>query len=202
MGGILWYIIDAAGKPLGRVASAAASILRGKIKPTFVSKHNTIYYKDYISKNKFKQSIYSKYSLLNYELNYPSIGYCGIKSYNNVSYNICPKITVSEFGEVPVSIYDNDFEYKWYNESKCVILNPKLKFSFTKKISDISDASITTEITDYIQQYYNIKDDDSNKPFINYIKDKYNYKIRWDYNDVTDINTYKYNIELILKTYM
>ena len=30
-----WYIIDAAGKPLGRIASAAASILRGKIKPTF-----------------------------------------------------------------------------------------------------------------------------------------------------------------------
>ena len=30
-----WYIIDAAGKPLGRVASAAASILRGKNKPTF-----------------------------------------------------------------------------------------------------------------------------------------------------------------------
>lgn len=30
-----WYIIDAADKPLGRVASAAASILRGKIKPTF-----------------------------------------------------------------------------------------------------------------------------------------------------------------------
>ena len=30
-----WYIIDAEGKSLGRVASAAASILRGKIKPTF-----------------------------------------------------------------------------------------------------------------------------------------------------------------------
>ena len=30
-----WYIIDAADKPLGRVASTAASILRGKIKPTF-----------------------------------------------------------------------------------------------------------------------------------------------------------------------
>ena len=30
-----WYIIDAADKPLGRVASAAASILRGKNKPTF-----------------------------------------------------------------------------------------------------------------------------------------------------------------------
>lgn len=30
-----WYIIDAAGKPLGRVAAAAASILRGKVKPIF-----------------------------------------------------------------------------------------------------------------------------------------------------------------------
>ncbi len=30
-----WYIIDAADKPLGRVASAAASILRGKHLPTF-----------------------------------------------------------------------------------------------------------------------------------------------------------------------
>lgn len=30
-----WYIIDAANKPLGRVAAAAASILRGKVKPTF-----------------------------------------------------------------------------------------------------------------------------------------------------------------------
>ena len=30
-----WYVIDADGKPLGRIAAAAASILRGKIKPTF-----------------------------------------------------------------------------------------------------------------------------------------------------------------------
>lgn len=30
-----WYIIDATGKPLGRVAAAAASILRGKHLPTF-----------------------------------------------------------------------------------------------------------------------------------------------------------------------
>ena len=30
-----WYIIDAAGKPLGKTAAAAASILRGKIKPEF-----------------------------------------------------------------------------------------------------------------------------------------------------------------------
>ena len=30
-----WYIIDAEGKPLGRVAAAAATILRGKHLPTF-----------------------------------------------------------------------------------------------------------------------------------------------------------------------
>ncbi len=30
-----WYVIDAAGKPLGRVASRAAQVLRGKHKPTF-----------------------------------------------------------------------------------------------------------------------------------------------------------------------
>ena len=30
-----WYIIDAAGKPLGRTAATAAMILRGKHKPTF-----------------------------------------------------------------------------------------------------------------------------------------------------------------------
>ncbi|WP_191014777.1 50S ribosomal protein L13 [Treponema zioleckii] len=30
-----WYIIDAAGKPLGRVAVLAATLLRGKNKPTY-----------------------------------------------------------------------------------------------------------------------------------------------------------------------
>ncbi len=30
-----WYIIDAAGKPLGRVATQVAHILRGKHKPTY-----------------------------------------------------------------------------------------------------------------------------------------------------------------------
>ena len=30
-----WYIIDAADKPLGRVATVAATILRGKHLPTY-----------------------------------------------------------------------------------------------------------------------------------------------------------------------
>jgi len=30
-----WYVVDAAGKPLGRLASEVAKILRGKNKPTY-----------------------------------------------------------------------------------------------------------------------------------------------------------------------
>ena len=30
-----WYILDAAGKPLGRVAAQAAALLRGKHKPEY-----------------------------------------------------------------------------------------------------------------------------------------------------------------------
>ena len=30
-----WYVLDAAGKPLGKTAAAAANLLRGKLKPEF-----------------------------------------------------------------------------------------------------------------------------------------------------------------------
>lgn len=30
-----WYVVDADGKPLGRLASEVASVLRGKRKPTY-----------------------------------------------------------------------------------------------------------------------------------------------------------------------
>lgn len=30
-----WYILDAAGKPMGKTAALAADILRGKLKPTY-----------------------------------------------------------------------------------------------------------------------------------------------------------------------
>jgi len=36
-----WYVIDAEGKPLGRVASKVASIVRGKTKPTFTPSQET-----------------------------------------------------------------------------------------------------------------------------------------------------------------
>ena len=36
-----WYIIDASGKPLGRVATEAAKLLRGKHKPTYTPNQDT-----------------------------------------------------------------------------------------------------------------------------------------------------------------
>ena len=64
-----WYIIDAANKPLGRVATEAARLLRGKHKPTFTPNIDTgdhvivLNAKDVIlTGNKMDQKIYRSHS--------------------------------------------------------------------------------------------------------------------------------------------
>jgi len=64
-----WYIIDASGKPLGRVAVEAAKLLRGKHKPTFTPNVDTgdhviiLNVKDVIlTGNKLDQKIYRHHS--------------------------------------------------------------------------------------------------------------------------------------------
>lgn len=64
-----WYIIDAANKPLGRVATEAAKLLRGKHKPTFtpnidVGDHVIIINcKDIVlTGNKINQKVYRHHS--------------------------------------------------------------------------------------------------------------------------------------------
>ena len=64
-----WYIIDAANKPLGRVATEAAKLLRGKHKPTFTPNIDTgdhvivLNVKDVIlTGNKMNQKIYRHHS--------------------------------------------------------------------------------------------------------------------------------------------
>ena len=64
-----WYIIDAANKPLGRVATEAAKLLRGKHKPTFTPNLDTgdnviiINCKDVVlTGNKMKQKVYRRHS--------------------------------------------------------------------------------------------------------------------------------------------
>ena len=64
-----WYILDAANKPLGRVATEAARLLRGKHKPTFTPNIDTgdhviiLNAKDVIlTGNKLNQKIYRHHS--------------------------------------------------------------------------------------------------------------------------------------------
>ena len=64
-----WVVIDAAGKPLGRVASAAANILRGKNKPCYTPFQDTGDYviiinaeKVAITGKKLDQKIYFRHS--------------------------------------------------------------------------------------------------------------------------------------------
>ena len=64
-----WYIIDAANKPLGRVATEAAKLLRGKHKPTFTPNIDTgdhviiLNVKDVIlTGNKLNQKVYRHHS--------------------------------------------------------------------------------------------------------------------------------------------
>ena len=64
-----WYILDAANKPLGRVATEAAKLLRGKHKPTFTPNLDTgdnviiINCKDVVlTGNKINQKVYRRHS--------------------------------------------------------------------------------------------------------------------------------------------
>jgi large subunit ribosomal protein L13 len=65
-----WYIIDAENKPLGRIATEAARILRGKHKPTFTPYMDTGDYviiinadKVILTGNKLQQKLYRHHSL-------------------------------------------------------------------------------------------------------------------------------------------
>ena len=64
-----WYILDAANKPLGRVATEAARLLRGKHKPTFTPNLDTgdnviiINCKDVVlTGNKLNEKVYRHHS--------------------------------------------------------------------------------------------------------------------------------------------
>lgn len=64
-----WYVIDAAGLPLGRVATAAAMLLRGKHKPIFTPHVDTGDYviivnaeKAVLTGRKLDQKIYFRHS--------------------------------------------------------------------------------------------------------------------------------------------
>ena len=167
----------------------------GKIKPSFTNTPNILYYKDYISGDKLKNSIYSDFKLLNYEPLYPSINYCSIKKINTWSYDECPVINVTEHNN-PVSIYGNNYEYKWFNVSKCLILNKKLNFEYIKTKGD--NRNLDTIITEKIYEYYKL----TNIDIANYIKSLYQIENDWEYLNDTTVDDYIYRVSMNLKIYM
>src|SRR5678815_4691984 len=65
----VWFVVDAAGKPLGRLASEIARVLRGKHKPTFTPHEDAGDFvvvvnagKVKLTGNKLEQKLYSHHS--------------------------------------------------------------------------------------------------------------------------------------------
>lgn len=166
----------------------------GKIKPTFTTNCNTLYYKDYLNEAKLKNSVYTLYNANKYEPLYPSIDYCAIKKLTDWSYNKLPKVIVSEHDN-QVGIYKNDFEYSWYNNSKCIILEPEIKFTHINKCIDGVYDSVDNIVTNYLKTFYNTSNDD----LITYIKGLYEYTNNWEYYSITNVDDYIYNISMKLR---
>ena len=64
-----WWVVDASGKPLGRLASEVASVLRGKHKPTYTPHEDTGDFvvvvnadKVVLTGNKLDKKLYSRHS--------------------------------------------------------------------------------------------------------------------------------------------
>lgn len=78
-----WYVIDAAGKPLGRVAVKAASVARGKNKPCYVPFHEVGDYVIIVNADKAHLTGKKKQD----KLYYRHSGYIGglkVESYNKL----------------------------------------------------------------------------------------------------------------------
>lgn len=74
-----WYVIDAEGKPLGRVAARVASMLRGKNKPTYTPSQETGDFVVVINADKIAVSGRKRQDKMYYKhTGYPG----GLKDYN------------------------------------------------------------------------------------------------------------------------
>ena len=89
-----WYIIDAAGKPLGRVAAKAASVIRGKNKATYTPNQEMGDFvivinsaKAVVTGGKEQKKLYHHYYLLYISFTYTSLLVCN-KHIVNIPKNI------------------------------------------------------------------------------------------------------------------
>jgi hypothetical protein len=172
----------------------------GKIKPTFTNINSTLYYKDMINYNDIESSVYKKYAYLGDPL-YPSIDYCAIKKIVNYNRNTLPTVPfISNNSEVKVNIYEPSYEYKWFDNSKCIVLVPIITDSYTidtKTINDniLLETVVDEKITETISKVYNITDTN----LILYIKSLYTCINNLEYASLYNTDEYIYNLTLTLK---
>ena len=166
----------------------------GRIKPAFTDYHSTLYYKDYVC-TQLNNSVYSTYGNCGYEPLYPSINFCAIKKLKDWTYENLPVVKVTEYSN-PVNIYNTLFEYSWFNNNKCIILNDEIHFTYiNQKQSNGLYKELDDIVKECISTYYNTNDPE----LIDYISSKYEYTNHWEYYSITNVDDYKYSITLKLK---
>lgn len=151
----------------------------GKIKPSFVSDNNFVYYKDYITDDEFADSVYSKYANTKFPPLYESIDYCSIKR-SKLKY------------DTPLNNYD--LEYKWYNDGAIYYLYKEISCVLYSEFKDGQYVSLENIIKNYLKNLYNVDDE-----IVEKIYNSYNIEYNFDYKSVDNINDYQYNIKLTLK---
>ena len=134
-----------------------------------------------LTEDVLKTSAYSKYNNLGFEPLYPSIGYCAIKKLNEWSRD--------------THFATTDKEYSWFNNSRCLILLPELKFTYVNSPVDGVYKPLDTIVLDLIADTYGITD----MATVNYIKNLYTYSNNWEYYSDTNISDYVYQITMKLK---
>ena len=157
----------------------------GKIKPCFRLNSHSLYFKENILDTDIKTSVYVKPYYTKFEPKYPSIGYFGIKTLKDWSYN--------RLGSL--EILGNTIEYSWFDINKFMVLANTINIKYTSVLENGHRKTLDEIVYEVIARFYNITDD----KLIKYIKDLYTYRNNWDYISDTNIDDYVYNISLVLK---
>lgn len=167
----------------------------GKIKPTLKKIKsdnipNTIYYKEKLSANDLESSIYANPNNIKYKPKYKSIGYFGIKSINNASYNKIPE----DF------IIESNPEYTWFDTNNFLLLKSEIIASKKSKKDDNQTMSLDDAVNEIIAETYKYdKSNPKDKSEILYVKSLYNVSNNLEYESDENIENYIYNITLKLK---